>query len=101
MDINQIIIAPVLTEKSNAMRDGENKKYTFKVHPRANKFMIKQALGKVYGVKAVRCNILSVKGKPKSTRTKSGFRYGSTTPWKKAVVTLAQGEKIDAFESVS
>jgi large subunit ribosomal protein L23 len=101
MDVNQIIIAPVLTEKSNVMRDGEIKKYIFKVHPRANKLMIKQAVAKIYGVKAVQCNMLNVKGKPKSTRTKSGFRYGSTTPWKKAIVTLATGEKIDAFEGVS
>ena len=101
MDINQIIIAPVLTEKTNTMREGDSKKYVFRVHPRANKLMVKQAVGKIYGVKAVQCNVVSVKAKPKSTRTKSGFRYGSTTPWKKAVVTLASGEKIDAFEGVS
>ena len=101
MDINQIIIAPVLTEKTNGMREGDRKKYTFKVHSRANKLMIKQAVGKIYGVKAEECNILTVKAKPKSTRTKSGFRYGSTTAWKKAIVTLASGEKIDAFEGVS
>ena len=101
MELNQIIIEPVLTEKTNLLRAGETKKYSFKVHPGANKIMIQQAIAKIYGVRPVSCNVINVKAKPKSTRTKSGIRYGTTTPWKKAIVTLAAGEKIDAFEGVS
>ena len=98
MDVNEIIVEPVLTEKTNSMKDGDTKKYTFKIHKDANKLMVKQAVKELFSVKPVKCNILNVKSKPRMSRTKSGFRYGKTTPWKKAIVTLSPGEKIDAFE---
>ena len=100
MRTDQVIIEPVLTEKSNAMRDTEEKKYTFKVDPRANKSEIKYAVAQLFQVTPVACNVSWVKSKPKSTRTKSGARQGKTTAWKKAVVTLRSGEKIDMIEGI-
>jgi len=97
---DQVIIEPVLTEKSNIMRDREEKKYTFKVSPRANKVQVMQAVEELFSVKPIKCNILSVKGKPKYTRTKSGVRAGSTTPWKKAIVTVQAGDSISIIEGV-
>lgn len=100
MRADQIIIEPVLTEKTNIMRENEQKKYTFKIDPRANKVQVMQAVEELFSVKPMKCNIVSVKGKPKQTRTRSGVRRGSTTPWKKAIVTLAAGDSISAIEGV-
>ncbi len=100
MRADQIILEPVLTEKSNEAREGEAKKYTFRVDPRANKIQVMRAVEELFSVKALACNIVRVKGKPKFTRTKSGVRAGSTTPWKKAIVTVAKGDSISAIEGV-
>ncbi|MGC9311292.1 MAG: 50S ribosomal protein L23 [Sediminispirochaetaceae bacterium] len=100
MRTDQVIIEPVLTEKSNGMRDAEQKKYTFKVDPRANKTEIKYAVEQLFNVTPVSCNLSWVKSKPKSTRSRSGSRQGKTTAWKKAIVTLRTGEKIDAIDGV-
>jgi large subunit ribosomal protein L23 len=100
MRSDQVIIAPILSEKSNLEREGETKKYTFKVHMDANKPMIKQAVKELFGVTPVSCNTMIVKGKPKYTRGKSGSVLGNTGDWKKAVVTLAKGESIQAIEGV-
>ena len=92
MSPEQIVIQPILTEKSNGQREyGE---YTFKVNPRANKLQIKQAVSKLFGVHAVTCRIINVKSKPKRTRTAKG----RTASWKKAIVKLAEGERIAVFE---
>ena len=96
---DQIIIEPVLTEKTNSMRETEGAmKYTFKVNPRANKMQIMEAVKSLFSVKPVDCKIINVKAKPRQSRTKSGMKSGSTTPWKKAIVTLATGNKIDIIE---
>lgn len=100
MRADQVIIEPVLTEKSNIMREAENIKYVFKVDPRANKLQIMSAVEELFKVKAQSCNIVNVKSKPRMSRTKSGIRAGKTTPWKKAIVTLASGNKIEALEGV-
>jgi len=97
---DQIIIAPVLTEKTNLMRETEQKKYTFRVDPRANKIQVMRAVEELFSVKALSCNILNVKSKPKFTRTRSGARAGATAPWKKAIVTVAKGDSISAIEGV-
>jgi len=96
---DQIILSPVLSEKSNVMREGEVKKYVFKVDPRANKVQIKKAVAELFDVKVTDCNVMNVKGKPKSTRTKSGWNRGTTTPWKKAIVTLGKGQSIASVEA--
>lgn len=96
---DQIIIEPVLTEKTNSMRESEGAmKYTFRVNPRANKIQIMEAVKGLFSVNPVSCRIINVKAKPRQSRTKSGIRSGSTTPWKKAIVTLAAGNKIEIIE---
>jgi len=97
---DQIIIEPVLTEKSNVMREAEQRKYTFKVNARANKTQIKKAVEELFQVTPLACNVAWVKSKPKSSRTRSGYRFGKTTSWKRAVVTLKSGEKIESIEGV-
>ena len=100
MRSDRVIIEPVLTEKTNGMRGGDYSKYTFKVDPRSNKMQIMQAVKELFKVNPLKCNIVTVKAKPRSSRTKSGMRAGNTTPWKKAIITLSKGETIEAIEGV-
>jgi len=97
---DQIIIQPVLTEKSNMAREMENKRYTFKVHPSANKFEIMAAVKELFSVTPIKCNIINAKGKTRYTRTRSGYVAGTTGDWKKAIVTLSKGDVIQAIEGV-
>lgn len=100
MEPEQIIIEPVLTEKTNLQREtGETRKYTFKVHQKANKIQIMKAVKELFSVHPVSCNVAMVKRKPRMFRSKSGVKHGYKAPWKKAIVTLQSGEHIDAFES--
>jgi large subunit ribosomal protein L23 len=92
MTVDQIIIEPVLTEKANRLRDAGM--YVFHVNARANKIEIMKAVKQLFGVHPVACNTVNVKGKPKRLR----FRKGYTATWKKAIVTLSEGEKITVFE---
>ncbi len=94
MNPDQIVIEPILTEKSNELR--EQGVYVFRVNPRANKIQIKAAVSTLFNVHAVTCRVMSVRGKPKRTR----YAKGTTASWKKAVVTLAEGERISVFEGV-
>ena len=101
MDIESIIVKPLLTEKTNALRDNRNKQYAFKVNPRANKFQIREAVEKLFGVKTLACAIVNVRGKEKTKGMRGGKRAtGFTASWKKAYVTLAQDQKIEIFEGV-
>ncbi|MFZ1362917.1 MAG: 50S ribosomal protein L23 [Candidatus Nanopelagicales bacterium] len=86
-----ILLAPVVSEKSYALLD-ENK-YTFVVHPDANKTQIKIAVEEAFGVHVTGVNTLNRKGK--RVRTRHG--YGSRASSKRAVVTVQQGERIDIF----
>ncbi|WP_067807013.1 50S ribosomal protein L23 [Actinomadura formosensis] len=90
-DPRDIIIAPVVSEKSYGLLD-ENK-YTFIVRPDANKTQIKQAVEAVFGVKVTNVNTLNRQGKRKRTR----FGYGKRKDTKRAIVSLAEGERIDIF----
>lgn len=98
MDARSIILAPVVTEKTNAMREEARKKYVFRVDSRSNKIQIMQAVTELFSVKPVACHVMNVKPKPRNFRSKSGFRVGHTSHWKKAIVTLKAGDKIDIFE---
>lgn len=100
MRADQIIIKPVLTEKSNLAREAENKRYTFKVDRRANKYEIMSAVKELFSVTPIRCHVISVKGKPKFTRGRSGYIAGTTGDWKKAIVTLSKGDVIQAVEGL-
>ena len=95
MDSEKIIIEPIVTEKSNKFK--EEKKYVFKVDAKANKFLIKKALNDMFGVHCLKCRIMNVKPKPKR---RPPYRIGNTSSWKKAIVTLMPGERIDFFEGV-
>lgn len=92
MQYTDVIIAPVLTEKSNEMR--ELRKYVFKVDPRSTKIEIKEAVRRLFNVKVIGCTVSNVDGKMRRVR----YRAGKTSSWKKAVVTLADGETIKVFE---
>ena len=92
MQYTDVIIAPVLTEKSNEMR--EQRKYVFKVDPRSTKVQIKEAVRKLFNVKVLNCAVVNVDGKMRRVR----YRAGNTASWKKAIVTLAEGESIKVFE---
>jgi len=94
MTYEQILIEPVLSEKSNELR--EQGKFVFKVAPSASKIEIKEAVRKLFNVKVVDCTVINVSGKLKRLRSRSGY----TSSWKKAVVRLAPGETIKVFEGV-
>lgn len=94
MTYEQILIAPVLTEKSNELR--EQGKYVFKVDSSASKIEIKEAVRKLFDVKVIDCTVMNVRGKLKRVRGRAGL----TSSWKKAIVRLAPGETIKVFEGV-
>jgi large subunit ribosomal protein L23 len=97
----EIILRPVISEKS--IDESTRGKYTFAVHENANKIQIKAAVEELYkkeAVTVVAVNVLSTKAKEKRRGTKRGRIVGHTTPWRKAVVTLAPGQKIEFFEGV-
>ncbi|MBR1403802.1 MAG: 50S ribosomal protein L23 [Treponema sp.] len=94
LDIHDILIEPVLSEKATALR--EQNKYVFKVAPSATKLQIKDAVAKLFNVKVVNCTTINVGGKEKRVRGK----LGRTASWKKAIVSLAPGETIKVFEGV-
>jgi len=92
MEAEQIIIAPVITEKSVGQR--ALPRYVFKVHPDATKVAIKQAVQKIFKVNVRDVNICYVRGKART----AGKSRGCTSFWKKAYVRLAQGQKIQELE---
>jgi large subunit ribosomal protein L23 len=94
MNYEDILIEPVISEKANALR--EQNKYVFVVHPDATKTQIKEAVAKMFNVKVVNCTTMNVFGKMKRVRGKPG----RTSSYKKAIVRVAAGEKIQAFEGV-
>lgn len=91
-DPRDVILAPVVSEKSYSLLDKNS--YTFKVHPKANKTEIRQAVEKIWGVKVLSVNTLNRKGKTKRFRFEEGKRSDS----KRAIVKLAEGDSIEIFE---
>jgi large subunit ribosomal protein L23 len=99
MDQLSIIVKPLLTEKTNALRELKNKQYAFEVNPKANKHQIRDAVEKLFNVKTLACAVVNVRGKQKTMGMRGGRRAtGFTSSWKKAYVTLAENQKIDLFE---
>ncbi len=89
-----VILKPLVTEKS--MNEMSENKYTFLVHPDANKTMVKEAVEKMFsGVKVKNVNTMNMDGKKK----RRGYTYGKTAKTKKAVVTLSEGE-IELFQGL-
>jgi large subunit ribosomal protein L23 len=95
MDPRQVIVRPVVSEKSYALM-GEGK-YTFRVHDRAHKLQIAQAVEEIFEVRVAAVRTSTVKSKPK----RRGLHSGRSRSWKKAVVQLAPGERIELFEGAA
>ena len=94
-----IIKKPVITEKMTAISEKLNK-FAFIVDKRANKLQIKDAVEKLYDVKVVAVNTMNYDGKRKSRYTKAGVITGRTAAFKKAIVTLKEGDTIDFFSNI-
>ncbi len=94
MDAGQVIIRPVVSEKSYVLATAG--KYTFRVHPDAHKTQIKQAIEELFGVGVVEVRTSSVPSKPK----RRGYTSGRTRGWKKAVVEVAAGQTIPIFQGL-
>ena len=92
MDASQVIIRPVVSEKSYVLATAD--KYTFRVHPDAHKTQIKQAVEQLFDVNVIEVRTISVKSKPK----RRGYNKGAKPGWKKAIVQLREGDKIEIFE---
>ena len=89
---SEVLLAPVVSEKSYG-QIGQHK-YTFKIHKNAHKTQVRQAVEELFEVKVERVNILKVQPKPK----RRGLNRGTKPGWKKAVVHLKAGDKIEIFE---
>ena len=95
MDPRQVIIEPVVSEKSYAlMAEG---KYTFRVNDRAHKTQIRHAIAEIFDVEVVGVRTSRVRSKPK----RRGLHSGRTRSWKKAIVQLAPGDRIELFEGAA
>jgi large subunit ribosomal protein L23 len=94
MHLYEVLRRPLITEK-NTVLQAQNK-YAFEIADGANKPMIKQAVEKAFKVKVTKVNVITMQGKTKRV----GRRQVQTNPWKKAIVTLQPGNKIEFFEGV-
>ena len=95
MDARTVIIRPVISEKSYAlMADG---KYTFRVDDRAHKTQIGKAVEEIFDVKVLNVRTQTIRSKPK----RRGLHSGKTRSWKKAIVKLAPGDRIELFEGAA
>jgi large subunit ribosomal protein L23 len=94
MEPSQVIVKPVLSEKSYVLSAAG--KYTFRVHPDAHRTQIRQAVEALFEVHVVEVRTLSVKSKPK----RRGISRGRTRAWKKAIVSVASGESIPIFQGL-
>ena len=95
MDARNIIVRPVVSEKSYALIAAN--KYTFRVHPRAHKTQIRSAVEEIFNVRVIEVRTMRQKPKPK----RRGWTSGTTRSWKKAVVELAPGDRIELFEGAA
>lgn len=93
-DVERVLVRPLVTEKISNM--GMYNQYAFRVSSEANKIQIKKAVETYYKVKPVRVNIVNIRGK----NVRWGRTRGMTRGWKKAVITLRQGDKIELYEGV-
>lgn len=99
MKLSEVLVKPILSEKANAQQEKLHR-YAFKVSRRANKLEIKKAVEEFYGVNVVDVNTAVVPSKKKSRMTKSGVLSGSKPAYKKALVTVAEGDTIDLYGNI-
>jgi large subunit ribosomal protein L23 len=92
-EAQKIIRRPLITEKSTRQKE-ENRQYIFEVHRDANKIEIQSAVERLFKVKVLQVRTSNVLGKVK----RLGRRYGKRPNWKKAIITLKEGDRIDFFE---
>ena len=92
MNSRQVIIKPIVSEKSYALLAAN--KYTFRIHPDAHKTQVRQAVEDIFGVRVADVRTMSVKSKPK----RRGYTSGRTREWKKAIVQLHPDDTIELFE---
>jgi large subunit ribosomal protein L23 len=95
-----IIIKPIVTEKQTLITEKKENRVGFRVSPDANKFQIKAAIESLYGVTVEKVNTMNYDGKRKSRYTKSGVISGKEAAFKKAIVTLKEGQQIDFFSNI-
>jgi large subunit ribosomal protein L23 len=95
---HDVIVRPIISEKS--MDESGRGKYTFEVHGEASKIQVAAAVEELFKVQVTKVNVLTTKAKEKRRGTKRGRIAGWTTPWRKAIVTVAAGQKIEFFEGV-
>lgn len=94
-----ILLKPIVTEKMTNQGEDLNR-FGFLVHKKANKIQIKQAVEKMYGVSVESVNTMRYGGKLKSRFTKSGIITGRTNSFKKAIITLKEGDTIDFYSNI-
>ncbi|HLI31819.1 MAG TPA: 50S ribosomal protein L23 [Solirubrobacteraceae bacterium] len=94
MEPSQVLIRPVISEKSYALSAAG--KYTFRVHPDAHRTQIRQAVERIYSVHVRKVHTINVKAKPK----RRGITRGQTRTWKKAIVQVGAGESIPVFQGL-
>ncbi len=92
MNAHQIIIRPLISEKNTNLM--QFNKYSFEVDRNATKLQIKRAIEEIFNVRVTAVHTMNVRGKLR----RRGRQYGYTPDWKKAIVTLAEGDRIDLFE---
>ena len=95
LDPLQVLIAPVDSEKSYSLIEGN--KYSFRVHDRAHKTQVRQAVEELFDVRVTGVNIMKVQPKPK----RRGLSRGKKPGWKKAIVQLREGDRIEIFEGAA
>ena len=94
MDASQVIIRPIVSEKTYALALAS--KYTFRIHPDANKTQVRQAVEALFDVNVVAVRTSTVPSKPK----RRGYTAGRTRGWRKAVVQVAEGQTIPIFQGL-
>lgn len=94
-----LMITPIVTEKANLISEKTNR-FSFKVSPDANKHQIKDAVEKIYDVKVVDVSTMNYDGKKKMRYTKRGIQRGKVSAFKKAIVTVAEGQTIDFYSNI-
>ncbi|MHB9031466.1 MAG: 50S ribosomal protein L23 [Anaerolineae bacterium] len=95
MHVYEVLVRPILTEKGNYQVD-KLRQYTFEVSTRANKIQVREAVETAFKVNVLDVSIMNIRGKQR----RMGRHTGTTNAWKKAIVTLAQGQSISFFEGV-
>ncbi len=94
-----IIIKPIVTEKMTGISEKFNR-YGFRVSPDANKIQIKKAVEEMYNVKVTDVNTINYAGKKKSRYTKGGVVVGRVSAYKKAIVSVREGDKVDFYSNI-